>query len=193
MAWACTLLDKLSRPRIVTQGPTEIIMTKTLPNVRSFVGRRVRYETARSFDEVLAALRAAVGNATRGELSDSVRDCRTEEAFTQRMHEIAGDSGFMLFFEMDHGAWLKTFGEQRKAIRWIFGNPVIAYTMLSHDITAGLFAPIEFLLFDNETGHGATLMYDLPSSLMVIDDNPPLLEASRALDRKFAELVERVV
>ena len=31
-----------------------------------------------------------------------------------------------------------------------------------------------------------------PSSLMVIDDNPALLEAARALDSKFGALVERV-
>jgi len=168
-------------------------MTETIPSIRPFKGRRVLYETARSFDEILAALRTAVGNATHDELSKSIRDCATKEDFVQRMQEIAGDSGFMLFFEMDHGAWLKTFGIRRKAVRWVFGNPAIAYTMLRHDIAAGLFAPIEFLLFENESGHGATLVYDLPSSLMVIEDHPPLLEAARALDRKFAELVERVV
>ena len=135
----------------------------------------------------------AVGNATHDELSKSVRNSGTQQAFMERMQEIAGDSGFMLFFEMDHGAWLKIFGIRRKVVRWIFGNPVIAYTMLRHDIAAGLFAPIEFLLFENGSGQGATLVYDLPSSLMVIEDNPPLLEAARALDRKFAELVERVV
>jgi uncharacterized protein (DUF302 family) len=109
------------------------------------------------------------------------------------MQEVAGDSGFMLFFEMDHGAWLKTFGVRRKIVRWVFGNPIIAYTMLRHDIAAGLFAPIEFVLIENESGHGSTLTYDLPSSLMVIDDNPPLLEAAKALDRKLVELVERVM
>src|SRR5271155_3579881 len=168
-------------------------MAETIPSVRSFKGRRVRYETARSFDEVLAALRTAVGNATHEELSDGIRDYPTQEAFVQRMQEIAGDSGFMLFFEMDHGAWLKTFGVHRKVVRWIFGNPVIAYTMLRHDIAAGLFAPIEFLLFEKESGDGSVLVYDVPSSLMVIEDNPPLLEAAEALDRKLAELVERVV
>ena len=109
------------------------------------------------------------------------------------MQEVAGDSGFMLFFEMDHGAWLKTFGVRRKIVRWVFGNPIIAYTMLRHDVAAGLFAPIEFVLIENESGHGSTLTYDLPSSLMVIDDNPPLLEAAKALDRKLVELVERVM
>ncbi len=168
-------------------------MTNLIPRVRSFNGRRVRYETTRSFDEVLAALRTALGDATQGGLNQAVHDWPTEQVFVQRMQEIAGDSGLMLFFEMDHGAWLKTFGIQRKVVRWIFGNPVIAYTMLRYDIAAGLFAPIEFLLFENESGDGSVLVYDVPSSLMVIEDNPPLLEAAEALDRKFAELVERVV
>ena len=168
-------------------------MTNFTPSVRSFSGRRVRCETTRSFDDVLAGLRTAVGDATHGELNAAVHDCATQQLFVQRMQEIAGDSGFMLFFEMDHGAWLKTFGIRRKIVRWIFGNPVIAYTMLRHDIAAGLFAPIELLLFENESGHGTVLVYDLPSSLMVIEDNPPLLQAAEALDCKFAELVERVV
>jgi uncharacterized protein (DUF302 family) len=168
-------------------------MINSSPIVRSYKGQRSRYETTRSFDDVLVSLRAAVGVATRNELGDSVRARASKEAFTQRMQEIAGDSGFMLFYEMDHGAWLKTFGIERKVMRWIFGNPVIAYTMLKHDVAAGLFAPIEFLLVDNESGHGATLIYDLPSSLMVIEENPPLLEAAQALDRKFAALIERVM
>ncbi len=168
-------------------------MTKPMPNVKSFSGRRVRYETARSFDDVLAALRVVIGDATQGELNAAVRDCATREGFEQRMQEVAGESGVMLFFEMDHGAWLKTFGIRRKVVRCIFGNPFVAYTMLRLDIAAGLFAPIELLLMENESGNGALLIYDLPSSLMVIEDNPPLLEAAEALDRKFGELAERVV
>jgi uncharacterized protein (DUF302 family) len=168
-------------------------MTKPIPTVRSFSGRRVRYETARPFDDVLTELRAVIGDATHGELNAAVRDCATRERFEQRMQEVAGKSGFMLFFEMDHGAWLKTFDIRRKVVRWIFGNPLVAFTMLRHDIAAGLFAPIEFLLMENESGNGAVLIYDLPSSLMVVEDNPPLLKAAEALDRKFAELVEGVV
>jgi uncharacterized protein (DUF302 family) len=126
-------------------------MTTVMPRFLSFSGRRVRYETERSFDEVLATLRTTIGDATRGELGAAVRDCGTQESFARRMQEVAGDSGFMLFFEMDHGAWLKTFGVRRKIVRWVFGNPIIAYTMLKHDVAAGLFAPIEFLLIENES------------------------------------------
>jgi uncharacterized protein (DUF302 family) len=168
-------------------------MAGILPTVRTFEAKRVRYDTHRAFDAVLADLRAAVGDATHGELADAAGGAKGKDDFEHRMKKVTGYSDFMLFFELDHGAWLKSYGIRRKAVRWVFGNPVIAYTMLRHDIASGLFAPVEMLLLENETGDGMTILYDLPSSLMVIDDNRPLLDAARALDRKFAALVERVV
>ena len=76
-------------------------------------------------------------------------------------------------------------------MRWILGNPLMAITMLKHDIRAGLFAPVEFMLIENEDGNGCTVIYDVPSSLMVIEENPPLLEAAQALDKKLLALVSR--
>ena len=61
--------------------------------------------------------------------------------------------------------------------------------MIRHDITAGLFGPVELLITEDVDGGGTTVTYVLPSSLMVIDDNPPLLKASEALDAKLAALV----
>ena len=77
-------------------------------------------------------------------------------------------------------------------VRWILGNPLIAITMMRHDITAGLFAPVELLLFENESGDGSTVIYDLPSSPMAIERHPTLLEAAHELDRKLQTLVSRV-
>ena len=99
----------------------------------------------------------------------------------------------MLFLEIDHGTWLPAFGIERKVVRWILGNPLIAITMMRHDLTAGLFAPVEFLLLENASGQGSTLIYDLPSSLMVIEPNPPLKDAAQELDRELETLVRRVM
>ena len=96
----------------------------------------------------------------------------------------------MLFSEIDHGGWIPIFGLQRNAVRWIFGNPLIAIMMLRHDIAAGLFVPVELLLVNNPAG-GAILIYVRPSSLIAVDDNPELLAAARALDAKFEALVAR--
>ena len=164
-------------------------MSEKSSTIRAFSAKRARYDTGRSFDDVLASFRGLIGDAT----AMSTPSGETVAEFEQRVKSIAGDSGFMLFKEIDHGAWLAHYGIRRKAVRLIFGNPLVAYTMLRHDIGAGLFAPVEILLVENEAGNGAAITYDAPSSLMVLDDNPPLLHAALALDRKLAALIERIV
>jgi uncharacterized protein (DUF302 family) len=183
-------------------------------SMQPFKAKRVRFESTRSFDEVLLNLRKLVGTATLQEVSklesggvtrDHVETLGEEynaamqrlggisrEHFEHVVHSHVGESGFMLFHEIDHGEWLPVFGIQRKVMRWILGNPLIAITMMQHDLTAGLFAPVELLLVENESGEGSTVMYDLPSSLMVIEPNPALLEAAQALDHKLQTLVSRV-
>jgi uncharacterized protein (DUF302 family) len=163
------------------------------PTIRTFNAQRVQYQTARSFDDVLSRLRKHVGHTTVSEVNQQGAGGATREEFEKRVEAFAGDSGFMLFLEVKHSEWLRTFGINRKVIRWVFGNPIIAVTMIRHDITAGLFAPVELLLYENESGPGCTIIYDLPSSLMVLDENPPLLEAAKALDQKLANLMAQII
>jgi Thiolase, C-terminal domain len=75
----------------------------------------------------------------------------------------------------------------RKVLRVILGNPLIVITMLRHDVTAGLFAPVELLNVDEGEGR-SSLTYVKPSSLMVIEPNPELLNAAKELDAKLAAL-----
>lgn len=162
------------------------------PTICSFNAQRVQYQTPRSFEDVLSSLRKHVGRTTLSVVNQQGVDGATREEFEKRVEALAGDSGFMLFLEVKHSEWLRTVGINRKVIRWVFGNPIIAYTMIRHDITAGLFAPVELLLYENESGAGCTIIYDLPSSLMVLDENRPLLEAAKALDQKLANLIAQI-
>jgi hypothetical protein len=116
----------------------------------------------------------------------------TREQFEPAIQQEVGESDFTLMFAMDYGHWLPLFGIQCKVLRWIVGNPLMAITMIRHDITASLFAPVELLLVENESGEGSTVIYDLPASLMVIEPNPARLPAARVLDHKLERLVSRV-
>jgi len=167
-------------------------MSGQSPIIRSFNAQRVQYQTTRSFDEVLASLRKHIGHATVSEVNQQSIGGATREEFEKRVGAFAGDSGFMLFLEVKHSEWLQSFGINRKVIRLVFGNPIIAYTMIRHDITAALFAPVELLLYEDKSGVGSTILYDLPSSLMVLDENPPLLVAAKALDQKLADLMAQI-
>jgi uncharacterized protein (DUF302 family) len=98
----------------------------------------------------------------------------------------------MLFTLWNHGGWIKKAGIDRKVLRVVIGNPLIAITMLRHDVTAGVFAPVELLLAEEDGGR-SSLSYVRPSSLMVVEPNPPLLESAQELDAKLAALAAKVM
>lgn len=153
-----------------------------------FEGVRVRHDSAKSYDELLAALLADIGERPVP-INDISTSAESWDAYRQLVEPHVGPSGFMLFGVVDHGAWIPKAGIDRKAIRVILGNPLIAITMLRHDVTAGLFAPVEVLILEEATG--SSLTYVKPSSLMVVEPNPELLSAAQQLDAKLAALAER--
>ncbi|KKC01913.1 DUF302 domain-containing protein [Mycobacterium nebraskense] len=154
-----------------------------------FGGVRVRYDSAKSYDEVLAALLADIGEQPVP-INDIATTTDSWQSYQERVESHVGPSGFMLFGIVDHGTWITKAGIDRKTIRVILGNPLIAITMLRHDVTAGLFVPVELLLADE--GAGSSLTYVKPSSLMVVEPNPELLSAAEQLDAKLAALAAKV-
>src|SRR3954454_12692689 len=154
-----------------------------------FDGVRVRFDSAKSYDELVAALLADIGEqpVPINDISAVDGDWRSYE---RTVEKHVGPSGFMLFALLDHGAWITKAGIDRKVLRVILGNPLIAITMIRHDVTAGLFAPVEVLILD-EPG-GSSLTYVKPSSLMVVESNPELLAAAEQLDAKLAALAAKV-
>lgn len=158
-----------------------------------FHGVRVHYDSAKSYDQLRAALLADIGEQPVP-LNDIATDAGDWESYRKRIESHVGPSGFMLIGLIDHGAWITKAGIERRALRVILGNPLIAITMLRHDVTAGLFAPVELLLA--EEGSGSSLTYVKPSSLMVPErdpaPNPELLAAAEALDERLAALAVKV-
>jgi uncharacterized protein (DUF302 family) len=155
-----------------------------------FDGIRVRYDAAKSYDELLAALLADIGEKPVP-LNEIATPSDNWQSLREKVEARTGPSGFMLFALLDHGAWIAKTGIERKAMRVVLGNPLIAITMLRHDVTAGLFAPVELLLLD-EGESRSSLTYVKPSSLMVVEPNPELLSAAEGLDAKLAALAAKV-
>jgi uncharacterized protein (DUF302 family) len=159
-----------------------------------FKGVRIEVESARSYEEVLRRLREQTGRAPISEFNALVASVSSAEQFHREVTErFIGASGFMIFAEIDHGKWISHYGIHRRVVRVILGNPLIAITMLRHDISAGLFAPVELLLADHENGSGCILYYVRPSSLMMVEKNSQLASAALELDRKLDLLISNVV
>jgi len=148
--------------------------------------------THRPFDDVVAAFAAAVGPGDSSTFRSAIKASTGKEDFEARMHAAEGPSGFMLFMEADHGAWMSLVGLKGRAKLYIIGNPLIARTMLQHDIGAGLNVPVRLMIYE-DPGSGATrVAYDLPSSLMGRLKNDRVTAAAKLLDNKLVALAEVV-
>jgi uncharacterized protein (DUF302 family) len=159
------------------------------PHEIRFEGVRVRYDSGKSYDALLAALLGDIGEKPVS-LAD-LAEVETWASYQKQVEPHVGPSGFMLFKLIDHGAWITKAGIERKVMRVVLGNPLIAITMLRHDVKAGLFAPVELLLADEGEGR-SSLTYIKPSSLMVFEPNAELLSAAEQLDAKLAALAANV-
>lgn len=166
------------------------MMATTSPREIPFSGVRLRFDSQQPFDHVVAALLADVGDVPL-DIDGVGRRSDDWESYREAVQSHVGPSGFILFALMNHGQWIKLAGLRQRVLRLVIGNPLIAITMLRHDVTAGLFAPVELLVVEEADGRGA-LIYVRPSSLMVVEPNPDLLAAARALDDKLQALATKV-
>lgn len=166
-------------------------MSSPDPQEIRFDGVRIHIDSDNSYEHLVAALRAEIGETPESitELPAAFFD--DWGSFSTEISRHLGASEFMLMHLIDHGEWLQTAGINRKALRVVLGNPLISVTMIRHDLTAGLFAPVELLILE-EDDNRSSLTYVKPSSLMVIEDNPPLQAAAQALDEKLAALTAKL-
>ena len=175
-----------NKARVVEASNTKSSTPREIP----FNGVRLRFDSNKSFDEVLSSLLADVGDRPLP-INEVAAKFESWDSYSKEIDSRAGPSGFMLFAMFDHGAWIKKAGIRRKVVRLIIGNPTIAITMMRHDLTAGLFAPVELILVEEHDDH-CSLTYVRPSSLMVVEANAALLAAAKQLDAKLQALATKV-
>jgi hypothetical protein len=100
----------------------------------------VRVTAGKPFAEVTAAFEGRLGKFDP-EVYKLLREGGDPKAVRARIEAMAGPSGFMLFTTRDHGNLLRLFGQQRKAVQYVVGNPLFAIEMTRHAIGASLYAP----------------------------------------------------
>jgi uncharacterized protein (DUF302 family) len=144
--------------------------------------------SSRSFDEVVRAFEAAVGSVENIGLEALSASTKSADEFESQVKSQESTSGFMRFFTADHGAWLARVGLNARARMYTIGNPLIARTMLEHDIAAGLNVPVRLMIYEEPASQTTRLAYDLPSSLMSGLKNEKVNAAAKKLDAKLIAL-----
>jgi len=150
------------------------------------------YESERSFDEVVAAVEKAVNFVSNDTFRQIVLASTDAADFEARVRAVEGPSGFIRFLDVDHGAWMTRIGLKARARLYILGNPVIARTMLKHELGVGLNVPVRVMIYADPKTGTTRLAYDLPSSLMTRLDNGKVTAAAECLDEKLEKLARSV-
>ena len=154
-----------------------------------FTVEHVAYVASRSFVDVIAAFEAATGDIT-GRFDQELAASTDVADFKRRIRAYEAESGFMRFLMLDHGAWSALYGAPAKSRQYTLGNPLIAHTMMKHDLAVGLNVPVRVLIHETPAGE-VRLEYDKPSTLMSHLGNAEITSAAEKLDAKLAALAEQ--
>jgi len=156
--------------------------------VNDHVVRYQEHVSSKSYDELVAAFEEAVPDAGPGEPTRTLERVRdgdnSREAWEAAVAPLFGPSGFTRVFSLDTGQLISWYGKPAKAKMYIYGNPIIAASMLVHDIRAAGRVPLQILIYEAENGE-VTLGYDLPSTIMSRFGNKELDAAALELDKKL--------
>ena len=154
----------------------------------TFTVHHNEHVSSRSFEEVVNAFESAVGSVEDTGFPALLASTESAEEFESRVKSREGTSGFMRFLTVNHGAWLARIGLNARAVMYTIGNPLIARTMLKHDIAAGLNVPVRLMIYEDAASRTTRLAYDLPSSLMSGLQNEKVTAAAQKLDAKLVAL-----
>jgi uncharacterized protein (DUF302 family) len=146
------------------------------------------FSSERSFDAVVEAFEAAVGPGDDKTFQSVVDKATSAEDFTARVRAAEGSSGFILFLKVEHGPWMARVGIGGRATMYTIGNPLIAQTMIRHNIEVGLNVPVRVLIYEDAASKTGRIGYDLPSSLMARLKDAEVTAAAKRLDEKLAAL-----
>jgi uncharacterized protein (DUF302 family) len=158
-------------------------------STRTFEIERFSLISSKSFETVVAALKAAVGRLNLAEFANTSKRSGTFAELESFVRRDLGKTGLMLFLELDHGAVLRkeTGLDTPKIVRLVIGNPLIMKEMAKHVPDAGSYAPVTVLV--DERPGGVHLSYDKMASFLAPYGNAKALAVARDLDSKVESLL----
>jgi uncharacterized protein (DUF302 family) len=150
---------------------------------------RVSVTSSKPFENVVAALDAAVGHPDVEDLNQKLRAAATWSETEQLVRCAVGKSGLMEFARYDLGGILrkKRGPASPRTVRLVIGNPLIMVEMLKDVPDAGSYAPVTILI--DERPDGIHLSYDRMASFLDTCGSPDALNVARDLDSKVERLL----
>ena len=157
--------------------------------IRRIEVERFSLTSSKPFNQVVAALNAAIGHPDMAEFGRSTHEARSFADLKSAVEKGLSKAGFMLFMQLDHGAVLQkeTGQDAPRIIRLLIGNPLIMKEMAKYVPDAGSYAPVTVLV--DERADGVHLSYDRMASFLAAYGNRDALQVAADLDSKIETLL----
>ena len=150
---------------------------------------RFSLTSTRPFNDVVAALKSAVGQPDMVEFFRTTKEASSFPDLERIVTSGLGRTDLMLFAEFDLGNILRreTGSKTPNIIRLVVGNPLIMKEMVKHVPDAGSYAPVTILI--DERSDGVHLSYNKMESYLLPYGNSAALGVARNLDAKITTLL----
>ena len=161
--------------------------------IRKVEMERFTVVSSKSFDAVVAAIKASIGHPNMAELWQATQRATTAAELEAAIQPAVGESGLMQFVEFDHGMVIRKGTEHRtsKMVRMVIGNPLIMKEMAKRVPDAGSYAPVTVLV--DERVDGVHISYDRMASLLAPYGDENALSVARDLDAKVEDVLRQAV
>ena len=159
--------------------------------IRKVEMERFTLISSKPFDEVVAALKGAIGHPNMAELWQATQRATTAGELEAAVQPVLGETGLMQFVEFDHGMIVRKGSEHHtsKIIRLVIGNPLIMKEMAKRVPDAGSYAPVTVLV--DERADGVHISYDRMASLLAPYGDRDALSIARDLDAKVEDVLRQ--
>jgi uncharacterized protein (DUF302 family) len=159
--------------------------------IRKVDMERFSMTSSKSFDAVVAAIKASIGHPNMTELGQATQRATTAAELEAAIQPALGESGLMQFAEFDHGMIVRKGTEHHtsRIIRLVIGNPLIMKEMAKRVPDAGSYAPVTVLV--DERADGVHISYDRMASLLAPYGVKDALNVARDLDAKVEDVLRQ--
>jgi uncharacterized protein (DUF302 family) len=159
--------------------------------IRKVEMERFTVISSKTFGDVVAAIKAAIGHPNMAEFWQATQRATTAAELEAAIQPAVAESGLMQFVEFDHGMIVRKGTEHHtsKIIRLVIGNPLIMKEMAKHVPDAGSYAPVTVLV--DERADGVHISYDRMASLLAPYGNRDALSVARDLDTKVEDVLRK--
>ena len=157
--------------------------------IREISVERFSVVSAKRFDDVVAAVSAAVGHPDIPAQWKGFTTAGSYEDIESQVNQNVGPTGLMEFARFDLGLFLRKASgkETPKIVRLVMGNPLIMKKMVEHVPDAGSYAPVTVLI--DERKDGVHISYDRMASFLASYGSAEALQVARELDAKVEKFL----